>query len=153
MEDYLKLMMREQAEARKTYTYDPRERLLTQPFSTGTIETFNGSKPTNLESVDYTGIPEGSRSDPSIVQDTPKTRTMKKYVIMDASQRDWVKQPNPYSNLVSVLSSSPIASTTSPETSPATRCSCTLSRKAHGRAECCPTPHGHRLIWTQFTLA
>jgi hypothetical protein len=100
MEDYLKLMMREQAEARKTYTYDPRERLLTQPFSTGTIETFNASKPTNLESVDYTGIPEGSRSDPSIVQDTPKTRTMKKYVIMDASQRDWVKQPNPYSNLV-----------------------------------------------------
>jgi hypothetical protein len=25
---------------------------------------------------------------------------MKRYVIMDASQRDWVKQPNPYTNLV-----------------------------------------------------
>lgn len=100
MSDYQTLMMREQAEARRSYTYDPRERLLTQPFSTSNVETFTASKPTNVVSVDYTGIPEGSRSDPTIVQETPKTKMMKRYVIVDASQRDWIKQPNPYSNLV-----------------------------------------------------
>jgi hypothetical protein len=98
--EYLKLMMREQAEARKSYSYDPRERMVANTFSQSNVDAFNGTKPTNLESVDYTGIPEGSRSDPGIVQETPKTRTMKRYVIMDASQRDWVKQPNPYTNLV-----------------------------------------------------
>ena len=100
MNDYLQLMMREQAEARRAYTYDPRESLLRQAFSGSNVQTFNSAKPTNLEEVDYTGIPEGSRSDPTIVQDTPKTRTVKRYVIMDASQRDWLKQPNPYTNLV-----------------------------------------------------
>ena len=100
MSDYLKLMMREQAEARKAYSYNPRDQLLTQPFSTSTVETFSNSKSTNIVSVDYTGVPEGSRSDPDIVQGTPQTRTVKRYVVMDASQRDWLKQPNPYTNLV-----------------------------------------------------
>jgi hypothetical protein len=114
MSDYLKLMMREQAEARKAYTYDPRERLLTQPFSTSNVETFNSSKPSNLGTVDYTGIPEGSRSDPNIVQETPKTRMMKKYVIIDASQRDWLKQPNPYTNLIYTFGSQSTAASNPP---------------------------------------
>ena len=114
MTDYRTLMMREQAEARRAYSYDPRERMLANTFSHSNVETFNSTKPTNLESVDYTGIPEGSRSDPSIVQQTPKTRTMKRYVIIDASQRDWVKQPNPYTNLVYTFGSQSVAATSPP---------------------------------------
>lgn len=100
MADYLQLMMREQAEARKQYSYDPREQMLRTQLSGSNVQTFNSTRPTNLEAVDYTGIPEGSRSDPTIVQETPKTKTMRRYVIIDASQRDWLKQPNPYTNLV-----------------------------------------------------
>jgi hypothetical protein len=72
-------------------------------LATRTIEPFNGTQPTNKVQIDpteYTDIPEGSRSDPSVVQGTPKTFSSKRYVIVDASQRDWVKQPNPYTNLV-----------------------------------------------------
>jgi hypothetical protein len=100
MNDYLQLMMREQAEARRGYSYDPRDRLLSNQLSGSNVQTFNSTRTTNLEAVDYTGVPEGSRSDPSIVQDTPKTRMLKRYVIIDASQRDWLKQPNPYTNLI-----------------------------------------------------
>lgn len=41
----------------------------------------------------------GSYADERSVQAPPKTTASKRYVIIDASQRDWVKQPNPYSNL------------------------------------------------------
>ena len=37
----------------------------------------------------------GSRNDASVVQIVPKTMPVKRYVVIDASQRDWVKQPNP----------------------------------------------------------
>lgn len=114
MGDYLKLMMREQEAARKQYTYDPRERLVTQPFSVSKVETFADSKPTNVATVDYTGVPEGSRSDPDMVQETPKTKTMKRYVIIDASQRDWLKQPNPYTNLVYTFGSQSTAASNPP---------------------------------------
>lgn len=100
MNDYQRLMMREQAMARQSYDFNPRQILTNAPRSQGVVETFNSTQPTNLSSVDYTGIPEGSRSDPSIVQETPKTRQFKRYVIVDASQRDWLRQPNPFSNLV-----------------------------------------------------
>jgi hypothetical protein len=104
MSDYLRIMMREQELARTNYTYDPREALLrdSRNFSSN-IETFNSTKPTNnveVDASDYTDVPQGSHSDPSIVQATPNTKAFKRYVIIDASQRDWVKQPNPYSNLV-----------------------------------------------------
>ena len=33
------------------------------------------------------------------VQVSPKTMQVKRYIVIDASQRDWVKQPNPYANL------------------------------------------------------
>lgn len=100
MSTYLEIMMREQQAARQNYSYDPREAMARQPHNFSVVETFNSTQPNNTVSVDYTGIPEGSRSDPEIVQETPKTKTFKRYVIMDASQRDWVKQPNPYTNLV-----------------------------------------------------
>lgn len=103
MNDYTRILMREQAEARETYNYDPRQHMATQPHTFSTVETFNSTRPTNIgtvDSADYSGVPEGSRSDPSIVQETPNTKAFKRYVIMDASQRDWLKQPNPYTNLV-----------------------------------------------------
>jgi hypothetical protein len=102
MNDYRRIMMAEQASARNNYSYDPRQVLHTSRFFDRTIEPFNGTRPTNIPEVDpadYTDIPEGSRSDPSIVQATPTTRASKRYVIIDASQRDWVRQPNPYTNL------------------------------------------------------
>ena len=102
MSDYVQLMMREQAEARRLYSYDPRQIFSRQSNAMSNVEAFNSTRPTNIPTVegDYTGIPDGSRSDPQIVQETPKTKTMKRYVIVDASQRDWVKQPNPFTNLV-----------------------------------------------------
>jgi hypothetical protein len=112
--EYLKLMMREQEEARRAYSFDPREQMLRNAFSHSNVETFNSTRPTNLEAVDYTGVPEGSRSDPGIVQQTPKTRTVKRYVIMDASQRDWVKQSNPYTNLVYTFGSQSTSSSNPP---------------------------------------
>lgn len=104
MDDYQRIMMAEQAAARTNYSYNPREMFERSRFSTTrTIEPFNGTRPTNLPDVnasDYTDIPQGSRSDPSIVQASPNTKPSKRYVIIDSSQRDWVKQPNPYTNLV-----------------------------------------------------
>ena len=100
--DYRSIMMQEQAQARTNYTYDPRERFNTTRFSSNAIEAFDGGKPpTNpeVDASDYTGVEEGSRSDPSIVQASPTTKAFKRYVIIDSSQRDWIKQPNPYTNL------------------------------------------------------
>ena len=111
MGDYAQLMMREQAIARQQYTFDPRQMLTNTPRASGPVQTFNSTQPTNLGTVaDYTGIPEGSRSDPSIVQETPVTKMFKRYVVIDASQRDWVKQPNPFSNLVYTFGSQSLAS-------------------------------------------
>ena len=101
MNDYAQLMMREQAAARAAYNYDPRTQFLRSRDATRTIETFNSTVPTNNEEVppDFNGD-VGSRLDASTVQDAPATRSTKKYIIIDASQRDWVKQSNPYTNLV-----------------------------------------------------
>lgn len=100
--------------ARQTYDFNPRQILTNAPRSQGVVETFNSTQPTNLSSVDYTGIPEGSRSDPSIVQETPKTKQFKRYVIVDASQRDWLRQPNPFSNLIYSFGSQTTAASNPP---------------------------------------
>ena len=42
----------------------------------------------------------GSRNDANAVQATPSTIAVKTYVVIDTSLRNWVLQPNPYSNLV-----------------------------------------------------
>jgi hypothetical protein len=36
----------------------------------------------------------------SSVQGSPNTMKVKRYVIIDSAQRDWIKQPNPYSNMI-----------------------------------------------------
>ena len=101
MSDYASIMMREQAMARQRYNFDPRERFLQSRYVNRAIETFNSTVPTNRADVPMTTEEDvGSRLDASTVQETPATRATKKYIIIDASQRDWVKQPNPYTNLV-----------------------------------------------------
>ena len=115
MDEYAKIMMREQATARTQYNFDPRERFLQTRYVNSAIETFNSTVPTNTVDVPATTEEDnGSRLDATTVQDAPATRSTKKYIIIDSSQRDWVKQPNPYTNLVftfgsqSVVSSNPI---------------------------------------------
>lgn len=101
MSDYQRLMMHSDRSARGEYVYDPRV-LMNNLFLSSNVEPFNGSRPTVQEDVEgkYTDIEQGSRSDPSIVQATPTTTPVKRYIIVDSSQRDWIRQPNPYNNLV-----------------------------------------------------
>jgi len=116
MSDYASIMMREQAAARQNYTFDPRDQFLQSRYMNSTIEAFNATVPNNTASAPPPAQDEEeiTRLDPSTVQDAPATRTTKKYIIIDSSQRDWVKQPNPYTNLVftfgsqSLVSSNPI---------------------------------------------
>lgn len=122
MSDYASIMMREQAAARRNYTFDPRERFLQSQYANRMVETFNSTVPNNTSTVPppSSGEEEITRLDPSTVQDAPATRSTKKYIIMDASQRDWVKQPNPYTNLVftfgsqSLSASNPIVYSNNP---------------------------------------
>ena len=121
MNEYAKLMMKEQAIARQAYNYNPRDQFLQTRHATRAIEAFNSTVPTNIEEVpqDFNGD-VGSRLDASTVQEAPATRSTKKYIIIDASQRDWVKQSNPYTNLVftfgsqSLQASNPIVYSNNP---------------------------------------
>jgi hypothetical protein len=92
MNDYQRLMAAEHTVARQGYNFDPR--LYLQQFSMR--EGFGSNATTPI-----TGQQEvvGSYADEQSVQQAPKTIGMKRYVIIDTSQRDWVKQPNPYSGL------------------------------------------------------
>lgn len=104
--------MREQADARRVYNYDPRERFLQTQAPSRMVETFNSTRPSANSEVPQTdGEEVGSRLDASSVQDAPATRSSKKYIIMDSSQRDWVKQPNPYTNLVFTFGSQSLQAT------------------------------------------
>lgn len=121
MSDYAQIMMREQENARQKYSFDPRERFLQSQYATHTVETFNSTIPTNNADAPASSDEEGiTRLDPSTVQDAPETRMRKKYIVLDASQRDFVKQPNPYTNLVfafgsqTLSSSNPIVTTNNP---------------------------------------
>jgi len=50
--------------------------------------------------IRFAGPDVGSRNDANSVQTVPSTRPIKHYVVIDASQRNFILQPNPYSNLV-----------------------------------------------------
>lgn len=50
--------------------------------------------------IRFAGPDIGSRNDANAVQASPTTRSVKHYVVIDTAQRNWVLQPNPYSNLV-----------------------------------------------------
>ena len=111
MSDYASIMMREQAQARQNYNFDPREKFLQSRYTNQMIEAFNATVPNNTAEAppQVTDEEQITRLDPSTVQDAPATRTSKKYIIVDSSQRDWVKQPNPYTNLVFTFGSQTLA--------------------------------------------
>jgi hypothetical protein len=120
MTDYRSLMMQTHREAMTKYNFDPRERFEGTRASSNNVQTFNSTRPesnTVIRPEDYTNEPFGSRADENSVQSAPNTRSFKRYVIMDASQRDWVKQPNPYTALTfsfgsqSTVASNPIVYT------------------------------------------
>ena len=71
-----------------------------QTRSYSKIEPFSSGPNDTVPTVSYSDQQVGSHSDLSIVQAPPKTTTAKRYVVMDTSQRYWVKQPNPFSNLI-----------------------------------------------------
>ena len=111
MSDYASIMMQEQADARRVYNYDPRERFLRTQAPSRMVETFNSTRPDANSEVPESDGDVGSRLDAASVQDAPATRSTKKYIIMDSSQRDWVKQPNPYTNLVFTFGSQSLQAT------------------------------------------
>lgn len=111
MSDYASIMMQEQADARRVYNYDPRERFLRTQAPSRMVETFNSTRPTANAVVPESEGDVGSRLDAASVQDAPATRSTKKYIIIDSSQRDWVKQPNPYTNLVFTFGSQSLQAT------------------------------------------
>lgn len=117
MNDYQRLMILSDQTARTNYIYDPRVIMNQTRSALSNVEAFNATVPTNTGTVDrsaYTDIPQGSRSDPAVVQATPKTMPVKRYVIVDASQRDWVKQPNPFTNLVFTFGSQAVSPSNPP---------------------------------------
>lgn len=113
MSDYQQIMVREQTQARRNYSHDPRIQLI-QNFqrSTRPVEPFDAT-PRSLQQQQntegYGFSADGPRGDERVVQPTPKSVAVKRYVIVDSSQRDWVKQPNPYANLVFTFGSQSIA--------------------------------------------
>jgi hypothetical protein len=112
MSDYAQIMMREQAQARQNYNFDPREKFLQSQYTSSMIEAFNATVPNNRAEAPPPNSDEEeiTRLDPSTVQDAPITRATKKYIIVDTSQRDWTKQPNPYTNLVFTFGSQTLSS-------------------------------------------
>ena len=114
--DYLRLMMQSDTGARQNFQFDPRIALARAGFSSN-VEAFNATRPTSNLQIDpseYTNFVTGSRADPETVQAAPKTMSVKRYVIMDTSQRDWVRQPNPYLNLVFSFGSQAISPSNPP---------------------------------------
>lgn len=104
MDDYGRILRAEQEQARRLYSYEH----LTPPVNTrdSNIATVNPD--------DYETEPSGTRGDAQVVQSAPKTRAVKRYIIVDASQRDWVKQPNPYSTLTFTFGSQAAVSSNPP---------------------------------------
>jgi hypothetical protein len=96
---YLDLLVKQDRAAQQVYNFDPRIQMQ-QTRSYSKIEPFSSGAPDSNTSVSYTDQLVGSHTDAAIVQEAPKTVAAKRYIVIDASQRDWVKQPNPFSNLI-----------------------------------------------------
>jgi hypothetical protein len=95
---YLDLLVQQDRAAQQTYNYDPRIQMQ-QTRSYSKIEPFSTGGSSANPDVSYSDQQVGSHSDAAIVQASPTTIAVKRYVVVDTSQRDWVKQPNPFSNL------------------------------------------------------
>jgi hypothetical protein len=96
---YLDLLIQQDKASQQIYNYDPRIQMQ-QTRSYSKVEPFSNGTGDSVPTVSYTDQITGSHSDAAIVQASPKTIVVKRYVVMDTSQRDWVKQPNPFSNLI-----------------------------------------------------
>lgn len=96
---YLDLLIQQDRASQNTYSFDPRIMMQTTR-GYNSVEPFSTGGPITAPEVSYTDQEVGSHSDAAIVQESPKTTVAKRYVVIDTSQRDWVKQPNPFSNLV-----------------------------------------------------
>jgi len=96
---YLDLLIQQDKASQNVYNYDPRIQMQ-QTRSYSRVEPFSSGPKEDVPTVSYTDQIVGSHSDAAIVQESPKTVPVKRYVVIDTSQRDWVKQPNPYSNLI-----------------------------------------------------
>jgi hypothetical protein len=99
MSNYLDLLVQQDRAAQNTYSFDPRIMMQTTR-GYNNVEPFSSGGSITTPEVSYTNEQTGSHSDASIVQESPKTTVAKRYVVIDTSQRDWIKQPNPFSNLV-----------------------------------------------------
>ena len=99
MSNYLDLLVQQDKLARTSYSYDPRV-AMNQTRMLGSIEPFSNGTKDEIPTVSYNDQIVGSHSDSAIVQTSPDTIGVKRYIVIDSSQRDWVKQPNPFSNLV-----------------------------------------------------
>lgn len=102
MSDYHKLLAREDAGARQNYDFDPRVayHMQNSVLREHMQPAMSNTAGRDLENPGgFTGVPTGSHSDSNMMQNAPKMSTVKRYVIVDAAQRDWTQFPNPYSNL------------------------------------------------------
>jgi len=107
MTDYRKLVQ-------EVYRNSPREMFEATRASTTPVQTFNSTRPDAREAIrpeDYAEESYGSRADENSVQSSPNTRSFKRYVILDASQRDWVRQTNPYTALTFTFGSQATSAT------------------------------------------
>jgi len=98
MSNYLDLLIQQDRASQNVYSYDPRIQMQ-QTRSYSRIEPFSSGPKEDVPSVSYTDQIVGSHSDSAIVQASPNTVAVKRYIVIDTSQRDFVKQPNPFSNL------------------------------------------------------
>lgn len=115
--NYNDLLRQSDSVARNQFNYDPRIGLAESRRFEANVPAFNQGARENqmLQNPDaFIGIPEGGRSDPSIVQATPQTVEAKRYIIVDTAQRDWTKQPNPYSNLIFTFGSQTTTNSNTP---------------------------------------
>ena len=113
MSNYLDLLVQQDKLARTSYSYDPRV-AMNQTRMLGSIEPFSNGTKDEVPTVSYTDQIVGSHSDSAIVQTSPDTIAVKRYIVIDSSQRDWVKQPNPFSNLVFTFGTQNISSSNPP---------------------------------------
>jgi hypothetical protein len=113
MSSYLDLLVQQDKLARSSYSYDPRV-AMNQTRGFKAIEPFSNGPTDEVPTVSYTDQVVGSHSDSAIVQTSPDTIGVKRYIVIDSSQRDWVKQPNPFSNLVFTFGTQNISSSNPP---------------------------------------
>lgn len=91
MSDYHKLLAQTDREARQNFDFDPRV-AFQQEAKAGPPPTakYQGSGNALSDPAGFQGIPEGSHTDARIAQEAPKMNEEKRYVVVDASLRDWI---------------------------------------------------------------